>query len=161
MIHKRRPVTPIDTLIVPARDAWTLYQTNKAYVCPAGRNFRPCKYMAFYADKEIKPDVARILHRRDNVTWTVTEASRLAALTGDEYKNDRKIAAVIACCLGNGWAPGRYQVFLLSSPGSPEHVKLGSPVPHLPTGRGKAFVQRHRYVSHHTLRSAKDTSEVR
>ncbi|WP_223885328.1 hypothetical protein [Nocardia colli] len=120
------------------------------------------KYIAFYADKEIKPAVARILHHRDNVEWSSAEATRLSGLTGDSHRNDRKIGAAINASLASPtWSDGRYQVFILSSTGHPGHIELKAAIPHLPCGRGRAFVQRHRYVSHHALQSAKDTSSLR
>ncbi|WP_063776057.1 hypothetical protein [Nocardia vulneris] len=161
-LYRSRPVTPIDTLVVPANDAWGLYQATSVYICPPGRNFRPSKYIAFYADKEIKPVVARILYHRDNVEWSAAEATRLTGLAGDSYKNDRKIGAAITVSQGNSaWPEGRYQIFLLSSPEHPETITLNSAIPHSQTGRGSAFVQRHRYLSHHALRSAKDTSDLK
>lgn len=160
-LYRRRPVTPVDTLVVPATDAWDLYEQNGVYVCPAGRNFRPADYLAFYANREIKPAVSRILYHRDNVEWTSAEASRLSGLAGDAHKNDRKIGAAITASRAAGWTGGRYQVFLLSRSGHPQHITLKAPIPHLQSGRGSAFVQRHRYVSHHTLQSANDTSEVK
>lgn len=160
-LYRKRPVTPIDTLVVPATDAWELYKNNGIYVCPAGRNFRPSTYLAFYADKEIKPVIARILYHRDNVEWTATEAARLSRLEGDAYKNDRKIGAAILASQAAGWTGGRYQIFLLSRTEDPRTIGLKGAIPHLQSGRGSAFVQRHRYVSHHSLQSAKDTSEVK
>lgn len=159
-LYRERPVTPIDTLVVPAADAWGLYNSAGIYVCPAGRNFRPSKYLAFYADKEIKPAIAKILYHRDNVEWSSAEAARLSALTGDAHRHDRKIGAAITASRAAGWTDGRYQIFLLSRAGNPSHIELKGAIPHLLTGRGSAFVQRHRYVSHHSLQSAADTSEI-
>ncbi|MDR7166917.1 hypothetical protein J2W56_000635 [Nocardia kruczakiae] len=159
-VYQQRPIMPIDTLIVPADRAWPLYESVFAYVCPPGRRFRPVRYIAFYADKQIKREVPAILHRRDDVVWTDAEASRLAALTGDEHRNDRKIAEVIRASRMSTWREGRYQVFLLSRPGDVRHITLSDEIPHLATGRGSAFVQRHRYASKHSLQSAVDTSQV-
>ncbi|UTM40108.1 hypothetical protein MX572_26025 (plasmid) [Rhodococcus pyridinivorans] len=160
-LYRQRPVTPIDTLVVPATEAWHLYENNGIYICPAGRNFRPSTYLAFYANKEIKPTIAQILYHRDNVEWTTTEAARLSTLAGDANKNDRKIAAAITASRAAGWTGGRYQIFLLSRIGDPRTIELKAAIPHLHSGRGSAFVQRHRYVSHHSLQSAKDTSDVK
>lgn len=43
--------------------AWGLYQTTHVYVCQAGRAVRVCDYLAFYADREIKPEVPKVLGR--------------------------------------------------------------------------------------------------
>lgn len=159
-LYRTRPVAPVDTLVVPAAQAWPLYGAERVYLCPASRNFRPAKYVAFYTDREIKPSVASVLHHRDNVEWTAAEAARLEALSGDEHRNDRKVARVISASRAAGWIEGRYQVFLLSSPGHPDHIELPASVPHHARGRGSAFVQRHRYVSHHALQSATSTTDL-
>lgn len=159
-IYRSRPITPRDTMVVPATNAWQLYQSDSVYLCPAGRNFRPADYLAFYADKEIKQPVARITYHRDNVEWTAAEAARLAGLAGDAHKHDRRIGRAITASRAAGWTAGRYQVFLLTSEGHPQHIHLTQALPHLQVGRGSAFVQRHRYVSHHSLQSANDTSDL-
>ncbi|UJW34334.1 hypothetical protein L3Q67_11520 [Saccharothrix sp. AJ9571] len=66
-VYAQRPVTIADTVAVPARQAWPLYQDCRAYVCQSGRAFRPVERVAFYADREVKADVPAVLHRRDNV----------------------------------------------------------------------------------------------
>ncbi|WP_218775695.1 hypothetical protein [Rhodococcus sp. 1163] len=60
-LYRDRPVTPLDTLVVPATSAWALYENSSIYICPPGRNFRPIDYIAFYADKEIKPAISKVL----------------------------------------------------------------------------------------------------
>lgn len=159
-VYTKRPVAPVDTLVVPAGLAWPLYQMTSVYICPPDRSFRPAKYMAFYADKEIKPEIPTILHHRPNVVWTSAEAARLQALAGDAHRNDRKIGKVIAASIAQGWTDGRYQVFLLSSAGHPNHLTLSQPIPNLSTGRGSAYVQRHRYTTHHSLETATNTGEL-
>ena len=68
----RRPLAPRDTVIVAARNAWPLYLEVGAYVCQAGRSFQSVEYLAFYADREIKAEVAEVRHRLDNVEWSET-----------------------------------------------------------------------------------------
>lgn len=155
-VYASRPVVLDDTVVVPARNAWSLYQECRAYVCQAGRAFREVGRVAFYADREIKIDVPAVVHRRDNVRWTAEEAALLRA-SSDRY--DRKIASVIENSL-DMWTDGRYQVFLLTSPGDPRHRQLAKPVPHAATGKGSAFVQRQRYVSLHSLETATTTADM-
>jgi hypothetical protein len=112
-VYAQRPVTSAETVVVPAKNAWPLYEECRAYVCQAGRVFRPVERVAFYADREIKRDIPAVLHQRDNVEWTSTEADRLRD-SGDRF--DRKIAAVIDASK-KLWTDGRYQVFLLTRPG--------------------------------------------
>ncbi|UJW34335.1 hypothetical protein L3Q67_11525 [Saccharothrix sp. AJ9571] len=55
---------------------------------------------------------------------------------------------------------GRYQVFLLTAPGHPDHRSLQKALPHHATGRGSGFVQKQRYVSLHSLETAVDTTDL-
>lgn len=138
-------------------DAWPFYVHARAYVCQPNRWFRPVDRIAFYADQEVKPDIPRIVARRDNVPWTDAEAQRLER---SDDRTDRKIATVIRDSRAHGWAEGSYQVFLLTSPGDGRHRTLPHPIPHQTAGRGSAFVQRQRYVSLHALETAATTADL-
>lgn len=159
-VYRTRPVTPLDTLVVPAAAAWGLYQSDGVYVCPPKRNFRPFDYIAFYADKQIKPKIAELRYHRDNVEWSAVEAARLTALSGPAHRFDRQIGAAITASRSAGWTEGRYQIFLLSKDTDPATITLPSPIPHTHSGKGKGFVRRHRYTSHHSLRSATTTDDL-
>ncbi|MDH3050081.1 hypothetical protein QEN42_09365, partial [Gordonia alkanivorans] len=159
-VYKKRPVTPLDTLVVPATNAWPLYLSLGIYICPPTRNFRPFEYLAFYTDGEVKPKVARLRHHRDNVEWSTAEAARLTALAGPTHKFDRQIGAAIAACRRDGWTEGRYQIFMLSKAEDPTTITLTAPIPHTQTGRGQGFVRRHRYISHHSLQTATTTDDL-
>lgn len=156
-VYAERPVTIDDTVVVPAKIAWPLYESCRAYVCQAGRTFRTVERIAFYTGKEIKPDIPAVLHRRDNVEWTNDEAERMHK---SDDRHDRKISAVIKESMTMSWNEGRYQVFLLTSPGDARHRRLVAAVPHDGTGPGSAFVQRQRYVSLHALETAVTTSDL-
>lgn len=156
-VYAEHPGLP-DTVVVAAKAAWPLYASGcAAYVCQAGRSFRHVERIAFYAESEIKPDVPKILHRRDNVDWTLDEADRLAA-SGNRF--DRKIAEVIRRAPADVWDQGRYQIFLLSREGDPAHRKLPGPLAHEGVGRGSAFTQRQRYIPLHSLQTAKTTADL-
>lgn len=157
-VYAERPASAIDTVVVPARDAWPFYQQHFAYICQQGRWFQPVDRIAFYADQEIKPDVPRITARRDAVAWNEREQKRLAA---SDDRIDRKIAAIMAGARASGWPDGTYQVFVLSRPGDPEHRTLADSIAHQTNGRGSAFVQRQRYVSLHSLQIASTTGDLR
>lgn len=157
-VYAERPRSPIDTVVVAGRHAWPLYQQSHVYVCQAGRSLQPVERIAFYADKEIKPEVPAIIARRDNVTWPETEADRLES---SDDRIDRKVATAIRSSRAHGWTEGRYQVFLLSRAGnSGRHRSLPAPVPHLREGRGSAFTQGQRYVSLHKLETARTTDDL-
>lgn len=155
-VYAERPIASPDTVVVPAKNAWALYEECRAYVCQAGRAFRAVERLAFYADREIKQDLPAVLHRRDDVEWTTDEAERLRGST-DRF--DRKISGVIAAS-SEHWPAGRYQVFLLTSPGDARHRRLNRALPHDGVGRGSAYVQRQRYVSLHALETAATTADL-
>lgn len=156
-VYRQRPPSPFDTVVVPARDAWPFYEKHSAYVCQPSRWFQPVDRIAFYADQEVKQDVPRITHRRDNVSWSPKSEQDLASSTD---RSDRQIAAVIKASRLAGWSGGSYQVFLLTADGHPDHRRLPKPVPHQTSGRGSAFVQRQRYLSLHSLEIASTTAEL-
>ncbi|MFI2472738.1 hypothetical protein [Nocardia xishanensis] len=156
-VYAQRPVSIDDTVVVAARNAWSLYQEAFAYVCQPGRFFRSVDRMAFYVHSQIQKEVPRIRHRRDNVEWSSSSADRLRSSTDP---NDRKIAAVIDQSRTAGWTEGTYQVFLLTRPGDPAHRSLETALPHYGCGRGTAFTQRQRYVSLHALETAKTTGDL-
>jgi hypothetical protein len=80
---------------------------------------------------------------------------------GSENRYDRKIAGVIdASRKTETWEDGRYQVFLLTSPGDPVHRRLACALSHNGTGKGSAFVQKQRYVSLHSLETAATTADL-
>lgn len=154
-VYRQRPVVVIDTVVVAASDAWPLYEKTHAYVCQPARSFRPIERIGFYADQEVKAEVPRVLHRRDNVTWTEEHAKTLES---SNDRNDRKVAKVIRESRKAVWRGGSYQVFLLSRAGSAEHRTLRASIPHHNRGRGSAFTQRQRYVSLHALETASTTA---
>lgn len=157
-IYSERPVTQLDTVVVPGHEAWQLYQSTYAYVCQPGRAFRDVDRIAFYSNQVVQAEVPKIRHRRDNVRWTEEEADRLR---GSHNRDDRKIAEVIRKSREDGWAvSGEYQVFLLSRAGSREHRTLPNPIPNQKKGPGSAFVNKQRYVSLHNLETAKTTADI-
>jgi hypothetical protein len=156
-VYARRPIAVEDTVVVAARNAWSLYEKCYAYVCQPGRAFRTVDRIAFYAEREIKRDVPKVMHRRDNVEWTTEEADRLRK---SDDRHDRKIAQVIDQSQSTNWTGGLYQVFLLTRPGDPSHRQLRACLPHLGNGRGSAFTQRQRYISLHSLEMAASTADL-
>ncbi len=156
-VQVTRPLTPRDTVVVASKNAWPLYQVLGAYVCQAGRSFRPIKYIAFYADREIKPEVAMIRRRPDNVDWTDTEVKRLLSSSAAD---DHRLAGIIAQSRACGWAEGRYQVFELTNPGEAGHLTLPGPIPHLARGKGSAFTRGQRYAQHEVLKRASSTEDL-
>lgn len=67
-----------DTVIVAARKAYPTYLKASAYVCRPGRPFRSgLRYLGFYADSEIKPELPTILARHEDVMFSEEHAAQL------------------------------------------------------------------------------------
>lgn len=156
-IGAAKPISVSDTVVVAASEAWSFYLDSYVYICQAGRSFQDVKYLAFYAEQEIKVHVAKIKNRYDNVGWNEREAKRLQE---SEKREDRRLGRVMQEGLATGWVHGKYQVFLLSRPGDPEHVQLSHPIVNTRRGKGSAFTQRQRYTSVHQLRYAETTDNL-
>ena len=152
-----RPVGRQDTVIVAAGEAWPLYQRTRAYVCQAGRSFRPVDYLGFYSEGVIQPEIPRIEDRIDNVEWSVSAENHLRS-TGSP--KDGRIADVIAESRKAGWVDGRYQVFLLTNPGAAGHLTIPNPVVNPRKGRGSAWTRYQRYAVRQEVAKAKSTDEL-
>lgn len=158
------PVATPDTLLVPAKRAWPAYQEKNiaAYVCQAGRSFRPVRRLAFYYNKAIQREIPLILDHRDHVRWTEEHALEL------ESHNDAldfKLADIIRRTRSLGWTQDEHQVFLLTGKGAAGkgeggHVQLARTIPHDKEGRGSAFVHAQRYFHLSDLRGASKTSDL-
>ena len=117
-----------DVVVVAARSAYPEYLNTAAYICQPGRSFQEgIGHMGFYADAEIKPQIASIQSVRDQVTFTEENASYLK--TSDD-PTDNRIAALIRWALGERQrVPGQaYKVFLLSEATGPNTVVLSHAV---------------------------------
>lgn len=155
-----RPITPPrNVVVVPAANAWELYSVRKqnAYIFQAGRSIKVVDHLAFYADQEIKPYIARIHHWFDAVDWNNGNASRLSK-SSDPM--ERQLGSVIKTSKNLGWSDSVYQAFILSGPKDGETLDLGAPIAHGQRGRGSAFARSHRYHTLSELRSARDTAEL-
>lgn len=140
-----------DTVIVAARWAYGQYLDRAVYMCQPGRSFqRGLRYLGFYADGEIKPEVAQILHRRDQVVFSRVVAAALAEST---LEFDAAISKHITQSLDNEdrAEDQPHQIFLLSGRNSEQTLLLGAPVKNdaisLPSGRKVAWTQGQRYTS--------------
>lgn len=159
-IADKRPINPPrNVVVVPAAEAWDLYSVRKqhAYIFQAGRSIKVVDHLAFYADQEVKPIVAKIHHWFDAVDWNNGNAARLAK-SNDPM--EQRLASVIRASKSLGWSDSVYQAFILSGPKDDETVDLVNPIPHGQRGRGSAFARSHRYHSLSALRSARDTADL-
>lgn len=162
-IADERPVVPPrNVVLVPATDAWELYDRfgQNAYVFQAGRSIKVVDRLAFYADQEVKAAIPKILHWFDAVDWNNANATRLAK-SSDEM--DQKLAGVIRATKAKRpgvWDASVYQVFILSGVKDEETTTLPTTISHSRRGRGSAFAQGHRYHALSELLSAKDTADL-
>jgi len=149
---------PADTVIVAASEAYREYKQLSAYICQTDRSFRgEITRLGFYADREIKPELPRILARRRDVLIVVEPANDLLA-SADAI--DRKLGRLIADLVkeGSDRIGQKQQVFLLSAPGDPETLTL---LHAIKNDGHSAWVQAHRYVKAHVLQSGISvTSEI-
>ena len=146
-----------NVLVIPARNAWPMYNELHAYICQAGRAFQPVKHIAFYAGNQIYPLVPSIQGQpHDQVIF-------------ERGKNHGRLGQVVDQAIdGSERADWPYKftvhkVFLLSAPDAPETVRLEEPVLNDVTSKGgqrTAFTQHQRYVSLDALRKAKKTSDL-
>jgi endonuclease NucS-like protein len=157
----RKPIAHADTVIVAAKVAYPEYLATSVYVCQVGRSFRDeTRYMGFYKDKAIQPEVARILHRRKVVRFSAVEAERLLASGGDYDAEIGRAITALRSRAGDG--PSRpegaeCQVFVLSAPtDETETLLLPEPVRH---GAPNAWTQGQRYTDSNVLRQGPETTE--
>ena len=152
-------------LVVAARQAWPMYRELSVYRCQPGRSFnRPAKYMAFYADGEIKPSVAKI---KTELTIESFDLSDREAVDGlDDGRKEAVIGLIEQVGPGRRWPDGftgNCKVMFLSREDDASTVTLSKPIRNNLTndnGRGYAFTQGQRYVALESLESAKTTSDL-
>ena len=148
-------VADADTVIVAARNAYDSYLTTNAYVCQPLRSFRDgIKYLGFYRDKAIQPEVPAIRHRRKSVVFSREEVARLRA-SSDPI--DAEVATLIESRLAGGSDGREHQVFLLSAKDEADTLQLPDAIHH--TSRG-AWTQAQRYTSSSALQGSSTTDEL-
>lgn len=144
--------SPNDVVVVAARNAWPEYNELHAYICQPERPFQQVSRLGFYSKGTVYPLVPKILSVHDNVVMHKDKYDgELGALVNRLL--DEKLRAV-----GN-----QFKVMLLSSPESPDTLKLTEPIPNnqkSKTGKGTAFTMGQRYVSSKALLAAKTTSDL-
>lgn len=150
-----------DVVIVAAANAYPEYLRSSAYVCQAGRSFRPdIKWMGFYTEGEIKPELAEIEGRRDSIPLTESEIGHLLA---SEDEEDRRIGEVMKNHLEDHPSErGEFrQVFLLSNRDSDKTVHIARPIKNDALdqhGRLTAWTQSQRYTRMSGLRGSPATT---
>lgn len=165
----KRAVKPIDlpdhidvVIVAGGPLGYSEYLKHSAYVGHGNRPFKAeCRWMAFYAEGEIKNEVAEILHIESGVTFSSQEAERRSSL-GDEVQT--KIADLMSKLLRTQQRdPGQVlDVVLLSGARDPRTHVLDRPIlndKESKGGRGIGISQgQWRYTSLEALRSGVRTT---
>lgn len=160
--RRRRPsVEGADTVIVAAKHAYDEYRHLDAYICQPASSPRPQKTrtfrdglrrLGFYRNKQIEPEIPRIVKRWPSVPFTAEEADKRRA-GGDPA--DSRLGEIISETLTGSdnrrVAGDYYQVFLLTPPEDSETLRLHQPISHQAPS---AWTQHQRY----TLESALETN---
>ncbi|WP_237206574.1 hypothetical protein [Rothia nasimurium] len=159
------------TVIVAANVAYEIFMKCQQelkgvgfYVCPSGRSFRrDTKFMAFYADRSIKPEIAEIISIRDYLPWN---KENIRFLNDSQDPIDKQFGKCLEWALSDegeriaqGWAWDEYKVFLLKIYPDNSNV-LESEIPHLRQGVGSAFTMSKRYTTKEILESASTTDDL-
>ena len=150
-------------VIVAARRAYPEYLRSSSYVCQPDRFFRQeTTHLGFYADGEIKREIAAIEYTEDAVAITLAEADKRSR---SEFAIIRRTAEVIRAHLNTGAATDGdlHKVILLSAPSDAESVLLPQPVRNdtvAASGRTWAWTLGQRYVRLADLARSTRTSEL-
>jgi hypothetical protein len=153
-----------DTVIVAAREAYGKYLDHGIYACQPGRSFRAgLTHMGFYAGGAIRPEIPRILHRRDAVALTRAEAD---ALRPTEPYGKRLADAIDVLLAADPQNEGNlYQLFVLTKADEESTVRLEAPIINdtvAKSGRAWAWTLGQRYTSLEGLKdpTVKATSDI-
>ena len=155
-----------DVLVVAAgRTAWSMYEGLGVYRCQPGRSFhKTAKYLAFYADGEIKPRIAKIKSGLTIESIDINDSDAVNRLDVHRKESIRCLREEIGT--DGGWREefaGPYKVMFLSDKNDEATITLSEAIPNDLTdrnGRRTAFTLGHRYVELELLKSARTTSEV-
>lgn len=156
-------LSAIDTVVVPVNAAsYQLYREHSVYLCQPGRSIsEQAQYIAFYGDGEIKPEVARILHRQDEVVF---ESEIAAHVTGGSCFGQtdpiyEKVLELIEA--GDVAEDTVLQMFVLSGPDDDKTIRLPRAIhgdAASSTGRHVAWTRNQRYVYSDDLRTGPQTT---
>jgi hypothetical protein len=113
-----------DVVIVAAGVGYPEYLKYSAYVGHPNRPFRDgMRWMAFYADGEIKPEIPEILHLEEAVSFTAAEAARRRSMSDDV---NRRVGDLIETLLEETIRNDgeEFSVVLLSAPDDVRTLQL-------------------------------------
>lgn len=142
-------------LVIADKVAYSRYRRESILLADSSMSMiDSVTHVGFYADGEVKPELARILRRYTSIRFARTTVEQLREAGTDD---DRMVAEVIARSLeaDDGLVGSIRQVLLLSPQDGEETVKLGSAIPNTKerNGRPLAWTVGPRVVSLSTLLS--------
>ena len=124
----QQPATDADqrVLVVSQNYGHAEYTRSHVYVGESGQP-ADIRYLAFYENGEIRPEIPKVLARHDDLVFDESLIERLTASTNT---TDQKLAEYMSAELESGRrAPGdTRQVFLLTEPDDPETLSLPTPI---------------------------------
>ena len=156
-------LSAVDTVVVPVNAASIdLYLRQSVYLCQPGRSIsEQVQYVGFYGDGEIKPFVARILRRQDEVVFESEIAAHVTS--GSCFSQSdvvyEKVLELIEA--GDVEEDSVLQMFVLSGHDDQETIRLPHPIrgdTTSPTGRHVAWNRNQRYVYSDDLKTAPHTT---
>jgi hypothetical protein len=102
----------------------------------------------------VKPEIAAVLGRRDQLLFTPETAQQL------REQGETGLADVVEQAVRDGARPpGRpRQLYLLSAPDDDRTLTLGQPIAHTSSGPGSGFVRGQRYTSLAALKQQSHTT---
>jgi hypothetical protein len=127
-------------LIVPARWAYKDYLNLSLYRCQEKR-FKEVEWVAFYTGKEVKPEIARVLHIEPFVQYTTDFVMNLITRGGPNV-------GIILQAMSDLWSRNKVdsrgnQLIILSGPNDKRTFLLPNPIVHNHPG---PWTQNHRWV---------------
>ena len=141
-----------DTVIVPAKNAWAIYQNASVYSCQVNRSFQPAVYIGFYNKQQIQPTLAKILEIHDNVT-----------LLRNMHEGELGLAVNSLLDIAPDLNGISQKIFVLSPIDSADSIQLPNAIQNDSksySGKTVAFTQSQRYVVSDQLNDAKFTSDI-
>ncbi|MEY7848283.1 hypothetical protein AB7C87_03670 [Natrarchaeobius sp. A-rgal3] len=147
-------------LVVGARKAWPEYEEYGLYFCQPQRSFKPARYLAFYTDGAIQPEIPKIVNSIESVELTPKGVAAVDSLSKRQRKTLRDIVDRLRDDGADRYESDQKVIFLDEDDG----ITLEGSVRNDKTAKGSdrtvAFVQGHRYVSASALRANPETTSV-
>lgn len=148
-----------DVVIVAAAYAYPAWQRYGVYVCQPSRPFRASvTHFGFYADGEVKPELAEVLFDAGDWTWTEPVLHDLEAQYADRGVELAARMRVVLADEQDRWGTTN-RVYLLSRLDDDRTIRLERSIPNdlqNEDGRRYAYTQGQRYTTIGDLRRVAD-----